>query len=187
MANHGPSYGLDAELEAKRAAKYDVGLEKEARQFIQAVSGIAVAGDFVAELKDGYTLCQVMNKLKPGSCKASRSKAPFVMMENINSYLSATQSYGLATHDMFMTVDLYEGKNVNAVINNLLALRRIAESKGFRASGGGGGGGGSPSTAARSSPASSGGAAASSGAKFCSNGGTKAAGGKFCGSCGKPL
>ena len=33
MANHGPVYGLDAELAAKRAAAYDPKLEAEARDW----------------------------------------------------------------------------------------------------------------------------------------------------------
>lgn len=60
MANHGPSYGLDAELAAKRAAKYDKGLEDEVKQWIQGVTGTAI-NDPEEDLKSGIVLCEYVH------------------------------------------------------------------------------------------------------------------------------
>jgi Calponin homology (CH) domain len=114
---------------------------------------------------------------------------PFVQMENISNFLAFCGSYGLKTHDLFQTVDLFEAKNMGQVVKNILALKR--------ASGGAmrGGGGkpamvnvfeGAAANAPAAAPAPSGGGGGG-GAKFCSNCGTKAAGGKFCASCGTAL
>ena len=46
-------------------------------------------------------------------------------MENINAYLQACQSWGMKTSDLFQTVDLYEQKNMVAVVTNLLAVKRL--------------------------------------------------------------
>lgn len=41
-----PVYGMDAELAAKQAGKYDAGKEKEVRDWLKAVTGESVTGDF---------------------------------------------------------------------------------------------------------------------------------------------
>ncbi|KAJ2378044.1 Protein kinase of the Mitotic Exit Network, partial [Coemansia sp. RSA 2611] len=46
-------------------------------------------------------------------------------MENIGNFLSAAQSLGLDSSDLFQTVDLYEGKNMPRVIMTLLAIARV--------------------------------------------------------------
>jgi len=130
MANHGPVYGLDAELKAKRDASYDPKLESEAKSWITSQTGENVSGDFQQALKSGVILCKLMNKVYPGKVtKIQNGAMPFVQMENISSYLKACQSVGLANHDLFQTVDLFEAKNMNQVVNNILALKRKKEGK----------------------------------------------------------
>lgn len=53
------SYGLSAELEAKRKANYNPELEQQARQWLQAVVGEPIGPDFQAALKDGVYLYAV--------------------------------------------------------------------------------------------------------------------------------
>ncbi len=53
---------------------------------------------------------RLANKLQPGSVKKiQKVNAPFVQMENISAFLEAARSMGLQTHELFQTVDLYEG------------------------------------------------------------------------------
>ena len=80
----------------------------------------------------GVTLCRLVNCISPGCCVApSESDEPFVMMENIGNYLSACTALGMAAHDSFQTVDLYEGKNMNAVIGQIHRLGSLASQRGF--------------------------------------------------------
>ncbi|KAL6057581.1 calponin [Balamuthia mandrillaris] len=128
MAFHGPSYGLDAELAAKQASKLDPARMREAAEYIQDKTGTRVGynskDDFAEPLKSGVVLCNMINKIRPGIVsKINNGKMPFVQMENINAYLTACEQLGLRKSDCFMTVDLFEAKNMVPVIDNILALK----------------------------------------------------------------
>jgi hypothetical protein len=49
---------MDAQLAEKRAASYNPDLEKEAQQWIEAVTGESFPGTFHESLKDGVILCK---------------------------------------------------------------------------------------------------------------------------------
>eukprot|EP00339_Tiarina_fusa_P015969 CAMPEP_0117041766 /NCGR_PEP_ID=MMETSP0472-20121206/29138_1 /TAXON_ID=693140 ORGANISM="Tiarina fusus, Strain LIS" /NCGR_SAMPLE_ID=MMETSP0472 /ASSEMBLY_ACC=CAM_ASM_000603 /LENGTH=204 /DNA_ID=CAMNT_0004752847 /DNA_START=22 /DNA_END=637 /DNA_ORIENTATION=+ len=130
MANHGPSYGLDAELKAKQDGKYDANLEREVIDWINAlVPGSNLAPRAIHEpLKSGVVLCNLANKISPGIVrKINNGKMPFIQMENINAFLVACKQLGVPDTDLFMTVDLYEAKNMPQVIQTLHALGRHAQ------------------------------------------------------------
>ena len=55
----------------------------------------------------------------------------FEQMENIAAYTGATRRFGVPEPDMFVTVDLFEGKNIAAVVRNLHSLGRVAQQRGF--------------------------------------------------------
>ena len=55
MADHGPSYGLDADLEKKRKEQYDPELEAQAFAWVAEVSGESVTS--MDDLKNGKILC----------------------------------------------------------------------------------------------------------------------------------
>jgi hypothetical protein len=120
-------FGLDRELAAKQAAKYDPALEEEARKFVCLKSGASIpAGQHcLSALKDGVALCQMINALRPGSVKkVNQGKMPFMQMENIANYLSACEAYGVSGSELFQTVDLFEERNMNAVTLNILSVAR---------------------------------------------------------------
>jgi len=52
MANHGPAYGLSADIKAKIESKLDPGLQRQAIDYIKEKTGQQV-NDFHADLKDG--------------------------------------------------------------------------------------------------------------------------------------
>ena len=121
----GGGFGMDAELAAKAAAKYDVGMEQEAAAWITAVTGIEFSGSFADSLKDGQMLCILINNLKPGTIrKVETSKMPFKQMENISNFLKASRTMGVAEHDCFETVDLFEQKDLGVVVMCLHSLGR---------------------------------------------------------------
>jgi len=124
MAHHGPSYGLDADIKAKESLKIDPQAMTGARQWVERVTGESVGEDFQAGLKDGVILCKLANKLRPGSVpNISPSKMPFKQMENIGFFLKTCESFGMKKEDLFMTVDLYEGKHLSVVVDTILRLR----------------------------------------------------------------
>ena len=117
-------YGLSAEVKKKIASKYDPELEAQARAYLKKKSGQSVNGDFAEALRDGTILCATANAIRPGICKGvKQSKMPFVRMENIGKFISAVASLGVRSNDSFMTIDLYEEKNLSQVVTCILALQ----------------------------------------------------------------
>ncbi|KAG0048078.1 Muscle-specific protein 20 [Gryganskiella cystojenkinii] len=129
---NGPrKFGIDREIAAKLAAKYDVGREAEAREWIETVVGEQFPSDsFQGSLKDGVILCKLMNVLIPGFYKIKASRMPFVQMENIAKFLEGCERLGCPKHDLFQTIDLYENKNPGQVVDAIWSLSRHAAKAG---------------------------------------------------------
>ncbi|KXJ17072.1 Transgelin [Exaiptasia diaphana] len=120
MASRPKGFGMTAELQRKKDAKYDSELEAQARAWMDAVlGGNDMAGgpdqnDFHAKLTDGVILCRLANALG-GNIKFNQSKMAFKMMENIGKFLEFCDSIGVPKTDIFQTVDLYEKQNMPQV------------------------------------------------------------------------
>ena len=80
----------------------------------------------------GVVLCDLIDRVRPGCvAKPSASPMPFKQMENIGNYVEACRELGVPQQDLFVTVDLYEGKNLGAVVRNIHSLGRVAQALGF--------------------------------------------------------
>ncbi len=107
----GGGFGLDADLARKQAAKYDHDAERKVRVWIESVTNLIHEGVFGSYLKNGRVLCTLINSISPGIVrKIETSAMPFKEMENISSFLKGCRTLGIAEHDLFETVDLYEEK-----------------------------------------------------------------------------
>ncbi|KAI8814312.1 calponin homology domain-containing protein [Cladochytrium replicatum] len=127
-----PVYGIDKELQAKAAAKYDPTREREAREWIEAVTGEKFRKEgFHESLKDGVLLVKLANRVINSNYKPNVSTMPFKQMENINNFLSALDKLGVPKTDCFQTVDLFENKNPNQVVDTIFAFSRHACKHGF--------------------------------------------------------
>ncbi|KAF9436830.1 hypothetical protein BGZ76_002826 [Entomortierella beljakovae] len=125
------NFGIDREIAAKLASKYDVGRETDAREWIEGVVGEPFPyKGFQESLKDGVILCRLMNILIPGFVKIKPSKMPFVQMENISKFLEGCGRLGCPKHDLFQTIDLYENKNPGQVVDAIWSLSRHAAKAG---------------------------------------------------------
>ena len=63
-------YGLDAEIALKQQAKFDYDLERRLREWIEETLGEKLSDDDLGNaLKSGIVLCNLINKIKPGSIK----------------------------------------------------------------------------------------------------------------------
>ena len=135
MANRPTGYGLTAALQRQRAEKYDYDDEQDALAWMEAViddgeifrgvEGMKRTGD---ALRSGVYLCKLMAELSPGIIKKiNKPLNPFKCMENIGNFLGACKKYGVLAADLFQTSDLYDGTNINAVINTIHAVGRKAQ------------------------------------------------------------
>ena len=81
-----------------------------------------------AWLRSGELLCELINKLQPGTIsRVSSSAMPFKQMENISNYIEACAALGVPNQDCFRSVDLFEGKDLRAVVRNIHSLGRVAQ------------------------------------------------------------
>ncbi|EQC25922.1 hypothetical protein SDRG_16221 [Saprolegnia diclina VS20] len=130
----GGGYGLDAELAAKAVVKYDYALEADVKQWIEAVTHRTL-GEFGPSLQNGQVLCVLINTLYAISMadetpiKVDASSVAFKQMQNIKHFLDAAKAMGVASVDVFETVDLFELKDLGAVVRCLLALNRAVVKK----------------------------------------------------------
>ncbi|XP_012679117.1 calponin-1-like [Clupea harengus] len=135
MASHfirGPSFGMSAEVKSKLAGKYDPVREEQLRLWIQEVTGRRVGDNFMESLRDGVHLCELINKLQPGSVrKINTSTQNWHQLENIGNFVRAITDYGLKAHDIFEANDLFETMNHTQVQSTLIALAGVAKTKGF--------------------------------------------------------
>jgi len=122
--------GIDKELQAKLASKFDVGKADACLQWIAESTGKKVTGDFGADLKDGFLLCQLLKHIssktyKKLKIKAKHTKQPFVCRTQIQNFVMGSKELGMAETDVCSSQDLYEGDNLNNVVNHLYALNAI--------------------------------------------------------------
>lgn len=104
-------------------------LEEEVMGWIAAVLGEPLPpGQLEDVLKDGVILCNVMNKLTPGSVKKIQTKGTnFQLMENIQRFQAAVKNYGVPQEEIFQTADLFERRNITQVVLSLYSLARITQ------------------------------------------------------------
>uniref|UniRef100_A0A8D0GFA1 Calponin n=1 Tax=Sphenodon punctatus TaxID=8508 RepID=A0A8D0GFA1_SPHPU len=130
--NKGPSYGLSAEVKNRLAQKYDPQKEAELSVWLESITGERIGSDFQKKLKDGVILCELMNKLQPGSVrKINRSNQNWHQLENLSNFIKAMANYGMNPVDLFEANDLFESGNMTQVQVSLLALAGMAKTKGI--------------------------------------------------------
>ncbi|KAG5881281.1 hypothetical protein JTB14_028660 [Gonioctena quinquepunctata] len=92
-------------------SKRNKDLEAEVLTWIFGCIGEPVpSGDFEDILRDGVVLCNLINKLAPGS-----------------RFQAAAKAYGLPQEEIFQTADLFERRNIAQVALSLFALGRITQ------------------------------------------------------------
>lgn len=81
----------------------------------------------MAVAQTDFPVYRLLNKVKAGSVKKINTmNASFKQMENIGWFLDGARALGVAPTDCFQTVDLYEEKNINQVIQMIHALGRVS-------------------------------------------------------------
>ncbi|TVY54151.1 Transgelin, partial [Lachnellula suecica] len=121
---------LDKDMRKLRLDRYTPQAANEVRAFVEDSLGERLAqGDLLESLKDGVALCKLVNLAVPNAVRFKlKAVMPFVQMENISLFLSACKKppFNLQSHDMFLTVDLYESKDPAQVLQCLGAFSRAA-------------------------------------------------------------
>nr|CAD7409666.1 unnamed protein product [Timema cristinae] len=103
--------------------------EAEILQWIEDVLGEKLpSGQYEDILKDGVVLCNLINKIAPGSVKKIQTKGTnFQLMENIQRFQAAIKKYGVPEEEIFQTADLFERRNIVQVTLCIYSLGRITQ------------------------------------------------------------
>lgn len=121
-------FGLDEESHQNIQAKYDIKLEQDILDWIEIVTKEPI--DYFYEgLRSGVVLLKLLNAIKPGIVRKIDTKAiPMVERENIKTYLKIVgAAFNLQSFELFDVSDLYEKKNLPAVLTHLDSLARCAK------------------------------------------------------------
>ncbi|XP_058791369.1 myophilin [Phymastichus coffea] len=103
--------------------------EKEVMDWIEAVLGEKLPpGNYEDILRDGVVLCNLINKIAPGSVKKIQTKGTnFQLMENIQRFQAALKKYEVPEEEIFQTADLFERRNIPQVTLCLYSLARLTQ------------------------------------------------------------
>lgn len=93
-------------------------------EWIECVTGEKQSVLSLAEwLRDGMILCRLINKIKPGTIKRiNKMRAPSCKRENIASFRAAVQTFGVEESELFATPDLFEERDLDAVVRCIYTL-----------------------------------------------------------------
>lgn len=139
---------------AKLASQQELKMEmdatsvKEALVWLEKLTGEPVSGpiavlargqsdrvagmDFWEALRNGVVLCKAVNALRPDRPmieKIFTRNVALLERGNIEEYLKACTKLGMGQADLFHVSDLYERKYLPGVLQNILALGRLAETR----------------------------------------------------------
>merc|ERR1712228_7180 len=138
------AFGLSAEINQRMAEKYSMSMEKNVVEWINKVivdendEDLKVNGggaeNLRSSLKNGVILCELINKIQPQSIKKkivkskvgqSGAMANFADKQRINEYSRVAKEMGLEVSSSFEAEDLWDGKNMTAVLVGLHAFGKM--------------------------------------------------------------
>lgn len=134
-----------AVIRGKVSAKYDHEAEAEVISWFKSLLNEDLQPgmrEVEKQLRNGQSLVKLAKVVQQGSAscpekakkmalKANTLDAPFKQMENIQTFLTFCEKYGIGKTGLFQTVDLYEGRNMPQVLNCIQQLGTEAQRNGF--------------------------------------------------------
>jgi hypothetical protein len=134
-------------IQGKIAARYDPETEAEVIGWFKALSvnenlkpGMR---EVEKQLRNGQDLIKLAAAVQQGTpncpekakkmrLKANTQNAPFKQMENVQTFVTFCENYGVPKSGTFQTVDLYEGRNMAQVLNCIQILGSECQRHGFQ-------------------------------------------------------
>lgn len=134
-----------ATIRGRLASKYDSEAEGEVIRWFKAVLNeelVPGMREMEKQLRDGQLLIklaqhvqknspQIPEKARKMTLKANNLSVPFKQMENIQLFLKFCEYYGVKKGARFMSVDLYEGRNMAQVLSCIQQLGSECQRHGF--------------------------------------------------------
>jgi len=118
-------------IKVRQETKYDSSRADKARKWLEAVLSETFSEETLQDaLKSGVRLCKALNQVYPGSIpKISDKDTVYVQRENLDKYVKACGRLGFNKSNLFDVIDLYDGKNMTKVVENIYELAHFGSRK----------------------------------------------------------
>jgi len=125
------SDAMQESIKVRQETKYDSTRADKAKKWLEQVLGETFSEETLQEaLKNGVRLCNALNAVYPGSIpKISSSTTVYVQRENLDKYVKACGRLGFNKSNLFDVPDLYDGKNMTKVVENIYELAHFGSRK----------------------------------------------------------
>jgi hypothetical protein len=126
------SSAITDSIKAKLEEKYDVSRAEKAKKWLEAVLKEDFKEDTLQEsLKSGVRLCKAFNVVYPEDAipKINNKDLVYMQRENLDMYVKACQAVGFNKSLVFDVADLYDGKNMTKVVENIVELANVGSKK----------------------------------------------------------
>jgi len=125
------SDSMNESIKVRQETKYDSVRADKAKKWLEEVLKETFAEDTLQEaLKSGVRLCNALNLVYPSSIPKINSKdTVYMQRENLDKYVKACARLGFNKSLLFDVPDLYDGKNLTKVVENIYELAHFGSRK----------------------------------------------------------
>jgi len=118
-------------IKVRQETKYDAPRAAKAQKWLEDVLGEKFTEETLQEaLKSGARLCNALNLVYPGSIpKVNTKDTVYMQRENLDKYVKACGRLGFNKSLLFDVPDLYDGKNMTKVVENIYELAHFGSRK----------------------------------------------------------
>jgi len=118
-------------IQKRLETKHDHSREAKARAWLESLLGETFQEEtFQEALKNGVRLCNALNLVYPQSIpKVNKGSVDFQKIENVGNYVKACGRLGFNKSNLFETNDLWDGKNLPKVVENVYELAHFGSRK----------------------------------------------------------
>jgi len=125
------SDAMQESIKVRQETKYDSVRAEKAKKWLEAVLSETFSEENLQEaLKNGVRLCNALNAVYPGSIpKINTKDTVYMQRENLDKYVKACGRLGFNKSNLFDVPDLYDGKNMTKVVENIYELAHFGSRK----------------------------------------------------------
>lgn len=125
------SSSINDSIKVRQETKYDSARAEKAKKWLEELLKETFAEETLQEaLKSGVRLCNALNLVYPGTIPKINSKdTVYMQRENLDKYVKACGRLGFNKSILFDVPDLYDGKNLTKVVENIYELAHFGSRK----------------------------------------------------------
>jgi len=125
------SSSIETCIKVRQETKYDAPRAEKAKKWLEELLKESFTEENLQEaLKSGVRLCNALNLVYPGTIpKVNTKDTVYMQRENLDKYVKACGRLGFNKSILFDVPDLYDGKNMTKVVENIYELAHFGSRK----------------------------------------------------------